>query len=79
MPAPKGPARSSKREPVMRAVIRRRGGDPGSIGEYRSFPGGISQGTTKAESPRYIKEAIEGWIETMTVHGQPIRREDRGP
>ena len=60
----------------MRAVILRRGEDSGWIVECPSLPGCITQGKTKAEAVRNIKEAIEGWIETMTVHGQAIPEED---
>lgn len=60
----------------MRAVILRRGEDSGWIAECPSLPGCITQGKTKAEAVRNIKEAIEGWIETMTVHGQAIPEED---
>ena len=60
----------------MRAVILRRGEDSGWIAECPSLPGCITQVKTKAETVRNIKEAIEGWIETMTVHGQAIPEED---
>ncbi len=60
----------------MRAVILRRGEDSGWIAECPSLPGCVTQGETKADAVRNIKEAIEGWIETMTDHGQPIPAED---
>jgi predicted RNase H-like HicB family nuclease len=59
----------------MRAVILHRGEDFGWIAECPSLPGCITQGQTKAEAVRNIKEAIEGWIETMTSHGQPVPEE----
>ena len=40
------------------------------------MPGCISQGATKAEAIANIREAIEGWIETMNAHGQAIPVED---
>ena len=60
----------------MRAVILRRGEDSGWIVECPSLPGCITQGKTKAEAVRNIKEAIEGWIETMSAQGQTIPEED---
>ncbi len=60
----------------MRSVVLRRGEDQYWIAECPSLPGCITQGTTKAEAISNIKEAIEGWIETMQAHGQPIPEED---
>ena len=60
----------------MRAVILRHGEDGFWIVECPSLPGCVSQGQTKAEAIANIKEAIEGWIETMRAHGQPIPQED---
>jgi predicted RNase H-like HicB family nuclease len=60
----------------MRAVILRHGEDGFWIVECPSLPGCVSQGQTKAEAIANIKEAIEGWIETMKAHGQPIPQED---
>ncbi len=60
----------------MRAVILRHGEDGYWVVECPSLPGCISQGQTKSEAIANIKEAIEGWIETMKAHGQPIPQED---
>ena len=60
----------------MRAVIVRPGEDSGWVAECPSLPGCISQGQTKGEAIANIKEAIDGWIETMKSHGQPIPAED---
>jgi predicted RNase H-like HicB family nuclease len=60
----------------MRAVILRHGEDGYWVVECPSLPGCVSQGQTKAEALANIKEAIEGWIETMKVHGQPIPQDD---
>ena len=56
----------------MRAVIVRPGEDSGWVAECPSLLGCISQGQTKGEAIANIKEAIDGWIETMKAHGQPI-------
>jgi len=60
----------------MRAVIVRPGEDSGWVAECPSLPGCVSQGQTKGEAIANIKEAIDGWIETMKSHGQPIPTED---
>jgi len=60
----------------MRAVVIRKGEDSGWVVECPSLPGCVSQGQTKTEAIANIKEAIEGWIETMQAHGQPIPAED---
>jgi predicted RNase H-like HicB family nuclease len=59
----------------MRAVILHRGEDGFWVAECPSLPGCISQGASKQEAIANIKEAIEGWIETMTAHQQPIPEE----
>ena len=60
----------------MRAVVLRRGEDGWWVVECPSLPGCISQGRTKPEAIANIKEAIDGWIETMNAHGQPIPDDD---
>jgi len=57
---------------MMRAVVLFPGEDGYWVAECPSLPGCVSQGATKAEAIANIKEAIEGWIETMKAHGQPI-------
>jgi antitoxin HicB len=37
-----------------------------------SLPGCWSQGTTREEAVRNITEAIEGYLETLEKHGDPI-------
>jgi predicted RNase H-like HicB family nuclease len=59
----------------MRAVVLSRGDDGYWIAEVPSLPGCISQGGSKEGAIRNIKEAIEGWIETATSHGQEIPEE----
>ena len=60
----------------MRTVILRRGEDSGWVAECPSLPGCVSQGKSKVEAITNIKEAIDGWIETMKAHNQPIPEED---
>ena len=59
----------------MRAVVLTGGEDGFWVAECPSLPGCISQGTSKADAIVNIKEAMAGWIETMTAHGQPIPEE----
>ncbi len=56
----------------MRAVVLSRGDDGYWVVEVPSLPGCISQGRSKEEAIGNIKEAIEGWIETASAHGQTI-------
>ena len=37
-----------------------------------SLPGCISQGSTRSEALINIKEAMEGYIESLTKHNEPI-------
>lgn len=60
---------------LMRSVILLPGEDGYWVAECPSLPGCISQGKTKSEAIENIKEAIEGWIESMNAHGQPIPNE----
>lgn len=42
------------------------------VAEVPSLPGCISQGSTRAEALSNIHEAIEGYIESLKVHDEPI-------
>lgn len=42
------------------------------IAECPSLPGCISQGNTRQEAITNIKEAIEGYLESLTQHGDPL-------
>lgn len=59
----------------MRAVVLSRGEDGYWVAEVPSLPGCISQGKDKSEAVANIREAIDGWIETASAHGQPIPEE----
>ncbi len=60
----------------MRAVVLHRGEHGYWVAECPSLAGCISQCETKADAIAKINEAIEGWIETVKAHGQPIADED---
>lgn len=42
------------------------------IAECPSLPGCISQGKTRQEALQNIKEAIEGYLESLQKHNEPI-------
>jgi antitoxin HicB len=42
------------------------------VAEVPSLPGCISQGATRAEAVENIKEAIAGYVDSLTAHGEPI-------
>ncbi len=42
------------------------------VAEVSSLPGCISQGRTRTEALNNIKEAIAGYVESLTAHGDPI-------
>lgn len=56
----------------MRAVVLYPGEDGNWVAECPSLPGCVSEGKTKADALSNIREAIDGWIETMRAQGQPI-------
>jgi predicted RNase H-like HicB family nuclease len=62
----------------MREVVIYRGEDGRWVVECPSLPGCVSQGKTKAEAITNIREAIDGWIETATAHGQNVPEEYSG-
>jgi predicted RNase H-like HicB family nuclease len=42
------------------------------VAEVPALPGCISQGPTRAEALKNIREAIEGYIESLDAHGEPV-------
>jgi predicted RNase H-like HicB family nuclease len=56
----------------MRQVIVYRGEDDYWVSECPSLPGCISQGMTREEAVRNIKEAIDLYIEALEEDGLPI-------
>jgi predicted RNase H-like HicB family nuclease len=59
----------------MRQVIIYLGEDGFWVVECPSLPGCISQGATKEEAIRNIREAIQGYIEALAEDGMPIPSE----
>ncbi|MCJ7811812.1 type II toxin-antitoxin system HicB family antitoxin [bacterium] len=59
----------------MREAIIYYGEDDYWIAECPSLPGCISQGETKEEAIKNIKEAIEGYILALKDNGLPIPEE----
>ena len=42
------------------------------VAEVPSLPGCITQGATRKEAIENVKEAIELYLESLEVHGEPI-------
>ncbi|MGA2059701.1 MAG: type II toxin-antitoxin system HicB family antitoxin [Thermoguttaceae bacterium] len=59
----------------MREVILYKGEDNYWVAECPSLPGCISQGTTREDAIKNIKEAIEGYILALKDDGLPIPEE----
>jgi predicted RNase H-like HicB family nuclease len=59
----------------MREVILYRGEDNYWVAECPSLPGCVSQGTTREDAIKNIKEAIEGYILALKDDGLPIPEE----
>ncbi len=59
----------------MRQIILYPGEDGYWVVECPSLPGCLSQGKTKEEAIRNIKEAIEGYIAALAEDGLPVPAE----
>lgn len=42
------------------------------VAEVPSLPGCISQGTTRSEALKNIREAVQAYIESLQKHNEPI-------
>jgi predicted RNase H-like HicB family nuclease len=42
------------------------------VAEVPALPGCISQGSTRSEAISNIKEAIEGYLESLKKHNEPV-------
>lgn len=60
----------------MREVVIYRGEDGYWVAECPSLPGCISQGSTKEETIKNIKEAIEGYVGALKEDNLPIPPEN---
>jgi len=56
----------------MRQVLIYPGDDGYWIAECPSLPGCVSQGKTRGEALTNIKDAIEGYLESLRKHGEPV-------
>jgi predicted RNase H-like HicB family nuclease len=56
----------------MRQVLIYPGEDGYFVAECPSLPGCISQGKTREEAVRNIREAIELYVEVLEEDGEPI-------
>jgi predicted RNase H-like HicB family nuclease len=62
-------------EKDMRQVVIYRGEDGYWVAECPSLPGCISQGKTRAQALRNIKEAIEGYVQALEEDGLQVPAE----
>jgi len=53
-------------------VVLQRDEDGVIVAEVPALPGCISQGATRAEAVDNIREAIAGYLDSLTAHGDPI-------
>lgn len=42
------------------------------VAQVPSLPGCVSQGTTRAEAVSNVQEAIEGYLESLRAHDEPV-------
>ena len=59
----------------MRQVVIAPGEDGYWVAECPSLPGCVSQGRNREEAIANIKEAIEGYVTTLTEDGLPVPEE----
>ena len=59
----------------MREVILHPGEDGFWVAECSSLPGCVSQGATREEAVKNVKEVIEGYILTLQEDGLPVPEE----
>lgn len=57
-------------------VILTQGEDGWVVAEAPALPGCISQGKTREEAIANISDAIEGYLQSLRQHGEPIPAED---
>lgn len=60
---------------LMRQVVICPGEDGYWVAECPSLPGCISQGKTREEVVANIREAVEGYVETLRADGLPVPKE----
>lgn len=61
--------------PDMRQVLIHPGEDGYWVAECPSLPGCVSQGATREEAVRNVKEAMEGYILALEEDGLPVPEE----
>jgi antitoxin HicB len=63
---------STEEIPVKFRVIVEADEDGVFIASVPSLPGCVSQGDTRGEAAQNVREAIEGDLESLQAHGEPI-------
>jgi predicted RNase H-like HicB family nuclease len=58
---------------MRRYIVTLEPGEDGwVVAEVPSLPGCISQGRTREEALANIREAMEGYLEVLAEHGEPL-------
>ncbi|MBI4789450.1 MAG: type II toxin-antitoxin system HicB family antitoxin [Chloroflexi bacterium] len=65
-----------KKNKYRYAVVLERGEDGFIVAHCPALKGCWSQGKTRAEALRNIREAIELYVETLVAHDEPVPNED---
>lgn len=58
--------------PMKYRVLIEEDGDGFFVAEVPSLPGCVSQGRSRSEAVTNIREAIAGYVESLTAHGEPV-------
>jgi len=53
-------------------ILIEQGEDGIFVAEYPSLPGCVSQGATRDEALKNIQDAVQGYLESLKKHGDPI-------
>ena len=66
----------AKKNKYRYAVVLEKGEDGFVVAHCPALPGCWSQGKTRPEAVRSIREAIELYVESLIAHNEPVPAED---
>lgn len=66
----------AKKSKYRYAVVLEKGEDGFVVAHCPALPGCWSQGKTRPEAVRNIREAIELYVESLIAHNEPVPAED---
>jgi predicted RNase H-like HicB family nuclease len=61
-----------EQEPLMKYRVLIEQDEDGFVAEVPALPGCVSQGETREDALANIREAIAGYLESLTEHQEPI-------